>query len=254
MANHEIVPGSAFTKGTAERRKSATSLSLPGFACNGTYRANFVIVFSCFEQGPCRDGESTTAADGKGEPSSRKRINTCERKPAARRIPDERHITWLGAMGDEPAIGGRRRKRMLRRKPIVDTQHSCAGRVGDAPGKITKQRRKAEQIGAAVQAQDVSVGKRAGPGDTRGSDTAGINCNHLGAAWRTRHETPEARQLPADILKLNVRWKPSHEPGQAQADKLGAQTHLLNPRECGSDGLPCAVRRTKSLMALHAFD
>jgi len=142
-------------------------------------------------------------------------------------------------MGDEPAIGGRRildrrRKRMLRRKPIVDTQHSCAGRVGDAPGKIAKQRRKAEQIGAAVQVQDVSVGKRAGPGDTLGSDTAGINCNHLGAAWRTRHETPEARYLPADILKLNVRWKPSHEPGQAQADKLGAQTHLLNPRECGS--------------------
>src|SRR5437588_9763750 len=29
MANHEIVPGSAFTKGTAERRKSATSFSLP---------------------------------------------------------------------------------------------------------------------------------------------------------------------------------------------------------------------------------
>jgi len=28
MANHEIVPASAFTKGTAERRKSATSFSL----------------------------------------------------------------------------------------------------------------------------------------------------------------------------------------------------------------------------------
>ena len=35
-ANHEIVPGSAFTKGTAERRKSATSFSLPGFAWSGT--------------------------------------------------------------------------------------------------------------------------------------------------------------------------------------------------------------------------
>ncbi len=39
MANHEIVPGSAFTKGTAERRKSATSFSLPGFASSGTYSA-----------------------------------------------------------------------------------------------------------------------------------------------------------------------------------------------------------------------
>src|SRR4051812_5549337 len=48
MANHEIVPGSAFTKGRAERRKSATSFSLPGFACNGTYSASFVIGFSCF--------------------------------------------------------------------------------------------------------------------------------------------------------------------------------------------------------------
>src|SRR6476646_5450581 len=43
MANHEIVPGSAFTRGTAERRKSATSFSLPGFACRETYSANFVI-------------------------------------------------------------------------------------------------------------------------------------------------------------------------------------------------------------------
>src|SRR4051794_28589280 len=51
MANHEIVPASAFTKGTAERRKSATSFSFPGFACSGTYRANFVIACSCFDRG-----------------------------------------------------------------------------------------------------------------------------------------------------------------------------------------------------------
>src|SRR2546421_43750 len=31
MANHEVVPGSALTNGTAERRKSATSFSFPGF-------------------------------------------------------------------------------------------------------------------------------------------------------------------------------------------------------------------------------
>jgi len=144
-------------------------------------------------------------------------------------------MTWLGAMGDEPAIGGRRildrcRKGMLGCKPVVDTQHLCAGRIGDAPGKIAKQRWKAEQIGAAVQV-DVSVGKRARPGDKLGSDTAGINCDHLGAARWRRHETPEARHLSADILEPNVRWKPSHEPRQAQADKLGAQTHLLKPAE-----------------------
>ena len=46
MANHEIVPASAFTKGTADRRKSATSFSFPGLACSGTYSANFVITFS----------------------------------------------------------------------------------------------------------------------------------------------------------------------------------------------------------------
>src|SRR5271170_2323912 len=51
MANHEIVPTSAFTKGTAERKKSATSFSLPGFASSGTYSANFVITFSCFDSG-----------------------------------------------------------------------------------------------------------------------------------------------------------------------------------------------------------
>ncbi len=38
---------------------------------------------------------------------------------------------------------------------------------------------------------------------------------------------PEARHLSADVLELSVRWNPSHEPGQAQADKLGAQTLLL---------------------------
>src|SRR5215468_10589559 len=48
MANHEVVPGSALTSGTAERRKSATSFSLPGFACNGTYRANLVIDHSFY--------------------------------------------------------------------------------------------------------------------------------------------------------------------------------------------------------------
>jgi hypothetical protein len=36
MANQAMVPGSALTKGTADRRKSATSFSLPGFACSGT--------------------------------------------------------------------------------------------------------------------------------------------------------------------------------------------------------------------------
>src|SRR5690348_8519072 len=30
----------------AERKKSATSFSLPGFACSGTYNANFVISHS----------------------------------------------------------------------------------------------------------------------------------------------------------------------------------------------------------------
>src|ERR1700720_1125711 len=47
MANHETVPGSALTKGNAERRNSATASSLPGFAFSGTYRAYFVITYSC---------------------------------------------------------------------------------------------------------------------------------------------------------------------------------------------------------------
>src|ERR1700722_10032637 len=47
IAYHEIVPGSAFTKGTADRRKSATSFSLSGLASSGTYNANFVILLSC---------------------------------------------------------------------------------------------------------------------------------------------------------------------------------------------------------------
>jgi 3'-phosphoadenosine 5'-phosphosulfate sulfotransferase (PAPS reductase)/FAD synthetase len=36
MANQAMVPASALTRGTAARRKSATSFSLPGFACSGT--------------------------------------------------------------------------------------------------------------------------------------------------------------------------------------------------------------------------
>jgi hypothetical protein len=53
MANQEVVPASAFTKGTAERRKSATSFSLPGFASNGTYSANFDITFSSYKNHYC---------------------------------------------------------------------------------------------------------------------------------------------------------------------------------------------------------
>src|SRR3984893_17198564 len=51
MANPELLPPSPFTKGTAERKKSATCFSLPGFASSGTYSANFVITFSCFDTG-----------------------------------------------------------------------------------------------------------------------------------------------------------------------------------------------------------
>ena len=121
---------------------------------------------------------------------------------------------------------------MLGREPVVDAQHPRAGRVGDAPGKIAKQRWKAEQIDAAVQVQDVSVRKRAGRNDPLGFDTAGVNDNQLGSAWWGRHETREAGHLSTDILDLNVRWKPwPHGPRQAEADKLGAQTHLLKPLE-----------------------
>src|ERR1700721_3633042 len=51
MANHEIVPTSAFTKCQAEHKKSATAFSLPGFASSGTYSANFVITLSCLDRG-----------------------------------------------------------------------------------------------------------------------------------------------------------------------------------------------------------
>src|SRR5262249_3201407 len=107
-----------------------------------------------------------------------------------------------------------------------------AGHVGNAPGKIAKQSRKAEQIGAAVQVQDVSVCKRAGRGDPLGFDTAGVNYDQFGSARRGRHEMREAGHSSTDILDLNVRWKPlPHEPRQAEADKFGAQTHLFKPPE-----------------------
>jgi hypothetical protein len=126
----------------------------------------------------------------------------------------------------------RRRKWMLGRKPVVDAQHPRAGHVGNPPGKIAKQRRKAEQIGAAVQVHNVSVWKRAGRGDPLGFDTAGVNYDQLGSARRGRHEMREAGHPSTDILDLNIRWKPwPHEPRQAEADKLGAQTHLLKPPE-----------------------
>jgi hypothetical protein len=55
MANQEIVPASAFTRGMAERRKSATTFSLPGFASNGTYSANFDITFSSYKNHHCEE-------------------------------------------------------------------------------------------------------------------------------------------------------------------------------------------------------
>lgn len=60
MAYHVRVPASAFTKGSADFRKSASACSLPGFAFNGTYSASLVIAFSCFcsrsEQPRIREG------------------------------------------------------------------------------------------------------------------------------------------------------------------------------------------------------
>ncbi len=45
----------------------------------------------------------------------------------------------------------------------------------------------------------------------------------------------QARHSSTDGLDLNVRWKSwPHEPGQAKADKLGAQTHLLIPTGVGA--------------------
>lgn len=112
---------------------------------------------------------------------------------------------------------------MLGGKPVVDAQYVCAGHVRDAPSKIAKQRWKADQIGASVQVQDVSVWKRAGRRDPLGLDTAGVEHGQLRSAWWWRHETREASHLPTFILDLIVRWKPwPHEPRQAEADNLGA--------------------------------
>src|SRR5208282_6184987 len=58
MANQEIVPASAFTKGTAERRKSATSFSLPGLASSGTYSANFDITVLPLLQVPSQSSDA----------------------------------------------------------------------------------------------------------------------------------------------------------------------------------------------------
>jgi hypothetical protein len=82
-------------------------------------------------------------------------------------------------------------------KLVVGTKHLRAGRVGDASGKIAKQRGKAEQIGAVAHVEDVSVEKRSGSGDMLGSGTASINCDHSGSARWRRHETPGVRHRGA---------------------------------------------------------
>src|SRR5262249_26368525 len=65
MANHETVPGSASTRGTAERRNSATSFSFPGLACSGTYSAYLVIGISSLTARRQRIRETRVEA-GKG--------------------------------------------------------------------------------------------------------------------------------------------------------------------------------------------
>jgi hypothetical protein len=91
MANHEIVPLSAFTKGTAERKKFATSSSLPGFASSGTYSANFVITFSCFD---------SVLSEALPEGS---RTVTGDLGRAAVDQPDHRHRRLLRVHGNRPS-------------------------------------------------------------------------------------------------------------------------------------------------------
>src|ERR1700751_6102943 len=71
MANQEIVPPSAFTRGRAERRKSVTSFSLPGFASNGTYSANFDITFSSYQNNHCEELQRGARMPGRDVPSAR---------------------------------------------------------------------------------------------------------------------------------------------------------------------------------------
>src|SRR6266536_498962 len=60
--------------------------------------------------------------------------------------------------------------------------------------------------------------------------TAGLDCDHLGSARWMRNEMREAHHSSTDVPDVNVRRKPwPHEPGQAQADKLGPQTHVAHP-------------------------
>src|SRR5437879_13560736 len=86
MANHEIVPASAFTNGTAERRKSATSLSLPDFACSGTYSANLVITFSCFDKGHEAPRPATQLARFSRHPSRIEVAGSLFRLPIAKLV------------------------------------------------------------------------------------------------------------------------------------------------------------------------
>jgi hypothetical protein len=125
---------------------------------------------------------------------------------------------------------------MLGRKPIVEAQHPRAGRVGDAPGKIAKQRREAHEIGTAVQVQDVPARKRARRRDPLRLDATGVDGNQLGSSRRGRHKPREAGDLPTGIRDLNVRSRPRpHEPRQTETDQLGAQGH------CSSRQIVCAA-------------
>jgi hypothetical protein len=57
-----------------------------------------------------------------------------------------------------------------------------------------------------------------------------------------RNEMREARHSSTDVLDLSVRWKPwPHEPGQAQPDKLGPQTHFAHPTRVDAQQLTWRV-------------
>src|SRR5262249_26881152 len=78
--------------------------------------------------------------------------------------------------------------------------------------------------------------------DPLGSDTARVDWDHLGSARWVRNEMREARHSSTDVLDLSVRWKPwPHEPGQAQPDKLGPQTHFAHPTRVDAQQLTWRV-------------
>src|SRR6476646_8547531 len=158
-------------------------------------------------------------------------VGSPEGEPATRGFSYNRHLPRVRAFRHQRAIGfdgilERRRKRMLRSKPTVDTEYLGAGGLGEAPNEVAVEHRRARHVAAAMEVEHGPPAARFRSNDRDRFDPIEIDAPHPRILRRCRHKSAETCKLLSPCIKR--RLAPAlalEEETQPQAQELGAQTH-----------------------------